>query len=782
MQAILRLFLWLLLCVVIGVAMTGPLSAQTPEKRFKIEGLTDPTQSIAGVQGKRWALLVGIADYPSRQGYEIQPLKAPVKDVNALAVFLKDPQKGGFDADHVFTLTDKQATRRDILITFNDIAKRTAPEDMVIFYFSGHGYRPSDSETTYLIPYDFDMRDIDATCINFEALATRIRKMEASKVVVILDACNSGGVKPMDARSSANTGLVQRYLEAFQKSEGRALLLSSDEAEVSWETEQNGVFTHFLLDGLDGKADTNSDGIITFTEVALYVEEAVPRYTRERFPRVQRPTRRYEFGQVRGDIPLAINWSTHEAFRQKDLRDSRTGAILQVSLAGLDQTLKEFSLKVVQSAYRKSLNGDPLTNQEKLLLPEMDALQAGTITATDYIVRARAIYKLGIPMTQLQISVTPADATVVLASADTPNRVIAPFSPNVYRVPQGGYRISAQRPGYALDSRHLTLGGESETMTVTLERLMGTLRLQVDPSDATVMVTPLNVAAPDIEIIALKDLRIQPTGGRKLPVGTYRVTAEKAGYEPSVRAPVEIVTYTPTRVTLTLKPKPATIAAPNLPQGTQIFVNGSSVTLPYGLLPGTHSIRLEREGFEPVEMAERLEPEQVLSLRPKWIPIKLSTTDIPITPPTTDPLKGIPRGTAFAASLVVPGLGQHLQGRREQGWLYAGVAAGATVAALWARSRYHSALEDYDDYRDQLPVGSVLTDNIRDLLDKQDGAYNDAESARTLTIATQAILGVVWGINVLDAGVAEFGRQNRGVALDAHPTAAGGQILVRVLF
>ena len=288
----------LLVCAATSVIMVAQLSAQTAEKDIIIEGTTGTrVQSAAPIQGKRWALLVGIANYLSSDEFEIQQLKAPVKDVNELAAFLKDPNKGGFDAEHVFTLTDKKATRRNILITFNDIAKRAAPEDMVIFYFSGHGYRPSDSKTTYLIPYDLDMRDFDATCINFDDLAKKIRKMAASKVVVILDACHAGGVKPTGARAAMNTGIVKRYLEAFRKSEGRALLLSSDESEVSWEDKQNGVFTRFLLEGLNGKADTNGDGIVTFTEVALYVEDTVPKFTRENFPRVQRPTRRYEFGQ-----------------------------------------------------------------------------------------------------------------------------------------------------------------------------------------------------------------------------------------------------------------------------------------------------------------------------------------------------------------------------------------------------------------------------------------------------------------------------------------------------
>jgi len=767
--------------VAIGVAITAPLPAQTLEKDIVTEGITGTrVQSVASIQGKRWALLVGIANYPSSEEFEIQQLKAPVKDVNALAAFLKDPKRGDFDSDHVFTLTDEKATRREILITFNDIARRATPEDLVLFYFSGHGYRPSDSEITYLIPFDHDMRDLDITCINFDDLAKKIREMEASKVVVILDACHAGGVKPTGARAAASAGLVQRYLEAFQKSEGRALLLSSDESEVSWETKENGIFTLFLLEGLNGKADTNGDGIVTFTEVALHVEDTVPKFTRENFPQVQRPTRRYEFGQVRGDIPLALNLTAHEAFRQKhqDLLDKRTGAILRASLAGLDEVLKEFSLQVAQSAHRKTINGEQLTEQESMLLPELDTLQAGKLTVADYIVRTRAIYRLGsgVSLTHLQIAVTPSDATVMLTPANTPNRVITPSSPNAYRVAQGRYSLSAQRPGYAPNSRELTLGKKSESVTMTLEKLMGTLRLNVTPADATVKITPLSLAAPDAEISASKDIRVQPTVGRKFPIGTYRVTAEKDGYQPVTKEPVEITTNVPTRVTLTLNPKLATIAAPNLPDGIRVFVDGASVTLPHKLPPGAHSIRLERNGFKPVEMSETLKPAQTLSLRPQWIPIK---------PPMFKPSKGIPRGVAFAASLVVPGLGQHLQKRHVRGGIYEAVTIGAGIAALWATSYYRKTLDDYIYVRVRLvteaPEQTELTSEIRTLLAEQEDAYNKAKSARMLAIATQIVFGAVWGINVLDA-VTKPTRQKDGIAIEAQPTSDGGRILVSMKF
>jgi hypothetical protein len=144
----------------------------------------------------------------------------------------------------------------------------------------------------------------------------------------------------------------------------------------------------------------------------------------------------------------------------------------------------------------------------------------------------------------------------------------------------------------------------------------------------------------------------------------------------------------------------------------------------------------------------------------------LTPTATPSTTPLpTDSLKVIPRSTAFAASLAVPGLGQHLQGRHGRGFLYEGLVAGAGVAAVLTRIRYQQTRDDYLNLEKQT-------------LD----AYNQTQSARTLAIATQIALGVVWGINAIDAGITKTKSQKNRVSLDVRPTTDGGRILVHVPF
>jgi len=89
---------------------------------------------------------------------------------------------------------------------------------------------------------------------------------------------------------------------------------------------------------------------------------------------------------------------------------------------------------------------------------------------------------------------------------------------------------------------------------VALERLMGTLSLRVEPADAKVTLAPIRVLAPDNQMVQSRAIPVQTTEQRRLPVGTYRVIAEKEGYERSVRDNIEIKANMDIQVTITLKP------------------------------------------------------------------------------------------------------------------------------------------------------------------------------------------------------------------------------------
>ncbi len=195
--------------------------------------------------------------------------------------------------------------------------------------------------------------------------------------------------------------------------------------------------------------------------------------------------------------------------------------------------------------------------------------------------------------------------------------------------------------------------------------------------------------------------------------------------------------------------KPAIIRALDLPAHTQVFVGNEAVELPHELPPGTYNIRLKRDGFRTIKIPRTLEPEQVLWLpSPEWVP--------------TVPW-GL-RTRAFATSLV-PGLGQHLQGRRTRGLIYEAATVSAGAVALWAWFDHKGKIDDYEKDPYDLDL------------------HSKASSARRLAIITQVVCGVVWVTNALDAAIiVKPEPRDNDAALGLYPTSDGVQIMVRAPF
>jgi len=222
---------------------------------------------------KIWAVVVGIAQYQS-----MPSLRFTDDDAYRVYSFLKSPAGGALPENQIRLLLDEQATRENILKAMRNTLHRADQNDVVVFYFSGHGLEDS------FIPYDFDG-------FNNRLFHSEVKKLmedsHAKHKLVIGDACHSGGLSGgangdfLAAKSPVYTTL-KKYYEAFENTDGGlALLLSSKEEEVSLEAGnlRSGIFSYYLIEGLRGPADTDGDYIITIDEIYNYVFRRVQAYT-----------------------------------------------------------------------------------------------------------------------------------------------------------------------------------------------------------------------------------------------------------------------------------------------------------------------------------------------------------------------------------------------------------------------------------------------------------------------------------------------------------------------
>src|SRR5205814_6810712 len=90
----------------------------------------------------------------------------------------------------------------------------------------------------------------------------------AVRQVMFVDACRNG--------SEPGKATGTRSFDAFRAAEGMAELFSTKLGHISFESDQlgSGVFTHFLVKGLQGEA-AGRDGLVTFRDLADYVTDGV---------------------------------------------------------------------------------------------------------------------------------------------------------------------------------------------------------------------------------------------------------------------------------------------------------------------------------------------------------------------------------------------------------------------------------------------------------------------------------------------------------------------------
>jgi hypothetical protein len=98
---------------------------------------------------------------------------------------------------------------------------------------------------------------------------------QSKRQVVILDCCFGGAfAQGMSAKEAIRINDID--IAAELGGEGRAVLTSSTASQVSFEDQGGGVYTRYLVEGIEkGAADTDNDGVITVDELHDYAKRKV---------------------------------------------------------------------------------------------------------------------------------------------------------------------------------------------------------------------------------------------------------------------------------------------------------------------------------------------------------------------------------------------------------------------------------------------------------------------------------------------------------------------------
>ena len=264
---------------------------------------------LTGAVPQSYALVVGIAHYANLPASA--QLRYPDRDAESIYTTLISQQGGEFPANHVHMLTDAEATQSNILHELQSwLPSVTAPNDRVLIYFAGHGFISGGKG--YLAPYDVDLHNLAGTAIPMETLGNLIgTRIQGKWKVLLTDACHSGAITPETDPTQLNHLLLDLHQSIFS-------LTASRDREQSFESPDwgggHGIFTYYVVRGLAGAADANSDGIVTADELAEYVHTNVREATQGR----QNPTS--ERGSFDPNMLLAFNPDHVKAAALPDLQ------------------------------------------------------------------------------------------------------------------------------------------------------------------------------------------------------------------------------------------------------------------------------------------------------------------------------------------------------------------------------------------------------------------------------------------------------------------------------
>jgi len=713
------------------------------------------------VYRKGWALIIGIDKYPNLPQYQ---LNWSVADAEAFANLLSS--KFGFEKDNITILKNEQATKANIMEKLNSYAdtKLVSHEDCVLFYFSGHGQTVSlprgSGEMGFIIPYDAKISDLSDEpnlaeyrqyCIDMNELNNAAKTIPAKHIIFIVDSCYSGLVLN-STRGFFNTN-IPRYLSRVASAETQQMITAGGKGELSEERPDlgHGVFTYKLLKGLDEDlADTNDDGIITGTELSTYLMSAVQEMTDGK----QNP----RYGRANEGEFLFIPQKPVVNTGKLVIQVYPSDAV--VTVKPLES--KESSFNALASEIEVPIGTYSLTAEKdgyETLSKDQVKVTKATPTQVNLILKQKPP-----PMATIDGQYLTQDTQIFVNGS----RITLP-----YKTAPGTYSIRLERSGYNPIEMNANLttnqlfSPKPEWVSIPKPPDTGILQMQVNPMDARVSVASLeNSMSYDLTSNEIE-----------LPPGRYVATAKRDTYNSEVKD-FKITANQRTFLTFTLKSKQpvnalATLKSDGLPIGSRVFVDGSLVTLPNILAPGPHSIRFERDGFMPYEKKEVFNAGQELNVVPLWNPLRIQ--------------QGISQFVAFSASMIVPGLGQHLQGHKMRGIVYEGLVLGSGLFALIADSRHHSTLDDYTTVRSELEnkanIQMRVTPEIKALFQKQDDAYNKAKSAKNLAIVSQVMFFTAWGFNAFDAGfLIKPVQNNSGLAMDIQPISDGAIFIVKASF
>ena len=211
------------------------------------------------------ALLVGVSDYGGRTN------NLPNTDADARELY-NSLRSAGLLHPASQLLVNDQATTKNVANAFSRAAAQAGPNDMFLFFFSGHGNQVDVPVTAAELDGRAETLELYDEAITDAQIRPLFDGVRARMSMVVIDACFAGGFRNLISRPNV--------MGLFSSEEDLTSLVAD-------RFKAGGFLSYFLRAGLQGDADDDGDRIVTAGELSTYVRRRfrrqgdIPAQTRE---------------------------------------------------------------------------------------------------------------------------------------------------------------------------------------------------------------------------------------------------------------------------------------------------------------------------------------------------------------------------------------------------------------------------------------------------------------------------------------------------------------------
>lgn len=223
-------------------------------------------------QNNRWGLIIGIEKY-----LHLPEVMYAKKD----ALIVKDYLRRilGVPEGNIVTILDDKATNEQLESYINQYLPPNMQNDAILYvYFVGHGLPGIQNNEPYLMLHAGDSKAVEATGYPLKKFYNELDSLKNSMTYVFLDTCFSGYASrkaewllpEMKAKAS-----VSKSVSVDSKKLISIHAATNSQPNMPYHAMQHGLFAYYLLRGIRGESDTNSDNKISIQETYGYLHHNV---------------------------------------------------------------------------------------------------------------------------------------------------------------------------------------------------------------------------------------------------------------------------------------------------------------------------------------------------------------------------------------------------------------------------------------------------------------------------------------------------------------------------